>query len=117
MSLRKFDEFFKAEQEARRLTRRYVVVECRDEADADTPGVEATFVVIREDQVHTVPNRREVVFVAEIAQPAAHRYRLAIDNALLRLRAAAGTGPTTGPALRETLESIHDSLSADLAAS
>lgn len=104
---RVYEAFFDAERKARRLTRRYVVVECRPD-DEDPPGVEATFVVCPENQVHSVPNHREVVFIAEIEHPSEGRYRAALVDALCRVNEALGhVDADQDPALGELLGEIR----------
>lgn len=116
MSTKVFESFIEAEQQARRLTRRYVVVECRDDLDADTPGIEATFRVCPEHQVHTVANAREIVFTAEVPHPTEQKYRLALANALWSAnRAISDTSHLPCTAARELLDEIRHTLEDGLA--
>lgn len=116
MTGRVFESYLEAEQQACRLTRRYVVVECREDADADTPGVEATFRVCPETQVHTVPNAREIVFTTEVPHPTEQKYRLALANALWSAnKAIAATAHLPCTAAREQLDEIRRTLEVGLA--
>lgn len=109
MTAKVFESFFEAEAKARRLTRRYVVVECRDEQDP--PGVEATFRVCPETQVHTVPNAREIVFTADVPHVTEQSYRLALASALwCANRALSDSAKLPCTSAREHLDEIRRTL-------
>jgi hypothetical protein len=106
------ESYLEAEREARRRTVVHVVVEVRDEDDA--PGVEAAFVVCREDEIADVARGREVVFRAEIASVWSDLVRGRVDDALSRTNRALDRLDPKRRAVRDLLCDVRELLSSAL---
>lgn len=111
MSYPTFESMFEAEKEARLRTVTHVVVEVRDDMDADTPGVESLFTVCPATEIDKVPGGREVVYWAEPGRASLAVARTAMQDSL-RWASRALTRQAAPP--RDLLVAIQNSLTAGL---